>query len=411
MKKIVCLETGFPPELASSRLSFEFAQELTGRDYDIVVVTTFPKKYLLSQELGEIKSSKKFFYWEIMDNVKVLRVWPQFVSKSPTSRALEYLVIPISLFLGGLIVGKKDLIHCDSPPLLVALIGCILGKITRTPIILRTQDLHPDGLIKAGILKNKLFIKFLELIEKFVYLRSNKITVIAEGYKKHIISKGITPNKIILIPNWADTSKIPSVLKSNDFRINNNLSNKFIVTYAGTMSWAQDLETVIEAAHILKDHKDIVFLLVGEGVKKELLMKKSKELKLKNTIFMPLQPRNVYFKILYASNACLVPLRKNYKSPTAPSKMLEIMACSKPIIANVPYKSEVHKLINKAQCGIWVEPENPKTLSQTVLNLYENREFAHKLGKKGREFVKKHLSLMACMNEYEKLIKSFFVKI
>jgi len=405
---ILCLEEGFLPELTSGRLPYEFARELVQRGHTVTVVTIFPRKLWVKQQLTIPKA--KLFYWDQMGKVLILRCWPQFKGKSIVTRTLEYLIIPLSLLSGGLIAGRKEVIHCQSPPLLLAFTACILKMLTRATFILRIQDIHPDALVKIGLIKNKLLIKALEVLEKFVYCCAGHITVIADGYRRNILLKGVNPEKVSLIPNWADIQRIESTQKTDEPSINNSLTNKFVVTYAGTMSWPQDLETVIEAAHLLNEYKDILFLIVGEGVKKEPLMKRSEKLKLKNVVFMPLQPRDVYFKILQASDACFVPLRKNYNSPTAPSKMLEIMACSKPIIANVPYDSDVHKIISEAGCGLWVEPENPESLSQAVLKLYENRDLVRQLGGKGREFVENHLSLTVCMDKYEALINSLLAK-
>ena len=401
--KILALEPGFPPELASGRLPFEFAQELARHGHEVTVVTMFPRKYLLSRD--EKLPKRKFFYWKTFGRVKVLYVWPQFASKSVVSRALEYLIVPFSLFVGGLMIRKKDIIHYPSDPLILPLMASLLAQLSHSRKILRIQDIHPDALVKIGLIKNKLLISFLEFIERFGYLTADHITVIAEGYREHVISKGISNKKVSLIHNWANIDEIkpPNV---NDFRERMRLGDKFLVTYAGTMSWPQDLETVVEAADILRNHHDIMFLIVGDGVKKETLVRRSRELKLDNIMFMPLQPRDEYFKILYASDVCLVPLRKQFTSPTLPSKMLEIMACGKPMIASVPFDSDVRKMVENVGCGIWVEPEKPKDFSKAVLALHDNRALAVKLGENGLFYLRNHLTLKACMDRYEKLLNS-----
>jgi colanic acid biosynthesis glycosyl transferase WcaI len=177
-----------------------------------------------------------------------------------------------------------------------------------------------------------------------------------------------------------------------------------MITYAGTMSWPQDLATVVEAANLLRDQKEIVFLLIGDGVQKESLVKRATELHLKNVIFMPLQEREKYFEIINNSDLCIVPLKKSYTSPTAPSKMLDIMLFAKPIIANVPANSDVSRIIEEAKCGLVFEPENPGIFKESVLNLYSDKAFREQLGNNGRMFVEKHLSLETCMDQYEHLL-------
>jgi len=402
--KILCLESGFPPELDSSRLSYEFARELVQRNHEVTVVTVFPRKLWVKQQF--VIQEGKFFYWDQIGGVLVLRCWPQFKGKSIIKRAIEYLILPLSLLLGGLIAGRKDVIHCQSPPLSLAFSACILKKLTRTPFILRIQDIHPDALLKMGLLKNMVLIKLMEFMESFVYLCASHITVISEGYRRHVLAKGISEKKVSLLPNWADIDRIKPPDR-NDFRERMGLEDKFIITYAGTMSWPQDLETVVESASVLRNYHDITFLMVGDGVKKETLVKRSRGLGLDNMIFMPLQPRDKYFKILYTSDVCIIPLKKQFTSPTVPSKMLEIMACGKPMITNVPSNSDVQRIINDAECGIWVKPENPEAFSKAVLTLYDDRNIALKLGKNGLLYVKNHFSLRVCMNRYEKLLNSF----
>jgi len=399
---ILSLETGFPPELASGRLPYEFSHELVKRGHKIMVVTVLPRRYLIS---GKPRSHKSgFFYWENMKGIRVMRVQPEFSRTTIWARATEYFVVPTALFLGGLLAGKSDVVLCSSPPLFAAFGGCLLGKVRRVPVILRLQDIHPDALVKLGIIKNSLLIRFLELLEKFIYKCVTKMTVISEGCLKLVISKGIGRQKIELIPNWTDTHCMRTSTKLDNFRREQGLSDKFVVTYAGIMSWPQDLETLVESANLLQDSNHIQFLLVGQGEQKKLLEEKVRKLKLKNVRFFPLQPRETYFEILQASDVCLVSLKKSYTSPTVPSKMLDIMICSKPIIANVPEGSDVHAIIEQANCGIWVEPGNAEKFKQAVLKLYGDMRLREEMGKRGREHVETHFSLTACVDRYEAIM-------
>jgi len=402
--KFLSLEVGFPPELASGRLPYEFSCELVRHGHKATVVTVFPRRYLISEKTRNHKSG--FFYWETMKGIRVMRVQPEFSRTAIWARAVEYFVVPISLFLGGLLAKKSDVVLCGSPPLFAAFAGCLLGKIRRVPVILRLQDIHPDALVKLGILRNSLLISSLELVEKFIYKSVSGMTVISEGCMKLVLSKGVQRKKIELVPNWADVESMKPLGKTSEFRHEHGLSDKFVVTYAGIMSWPQDLETLVESADLLRDLNDIQFLLVGQGEQERLLKEKVRKLKLKNVKFLPLQPRETYFEILRASNVCLVSLKKSYTSPTVPSKILDIMSCSKPVIANVPEESDVRAIVEKANCGIWVEPENPSGFKQVVMTLYKNPKLREELGKRGREYVETRLSLTACVNQYETLINS-----
>lgn len=399
--QILNFESGFPPELASGRLPYEFANELAKRGHKVKVITVFPRKLWISKQFSLPKT--RFFYWEKIGNVMVLRCWPQFKGKSLISRAIESAVLPFSLFIGGIVAGRKDVIHCQSPPLLLAFAACIIKGLTRTPVVLRIQDIHPDALVKIGLIKNKPSIRVLEILEKFLYSFVDHITVIAEGYRRNILAKGVSSDKVSLIPNWADVESIRSVANFNNFRQDSGFADKFLVTYAGTMSWPQDLETVVDSAQRLRNQKDIQFLLVGEGIKKKSLQDRSRTLNLKNVRFLGLQPREKYLQILQASDVCLVSLKKSFDSPSFPSKALEIMACSRPIIANVPLKGDISTIIQDSKCGLVVEPENANALSQAILDLHNDQIRSKELGENGRQYLEEHFSLALCISRYENI--------
>lgn len=407
--KILTLESGFPPELASGRLPYEFARELARRGHKVTVVTIFPRKYLVKRAIRV--SPLRIFYFEQVEGVKVVKFRPQFFSNSFFTRMLEQIIIPLSLFMGGVVTVRKNMVlHCTIPPLFIGISACIIGRLRRNPVVVRVQDIHPDALVKLGLLRNRLLIKILELVEKFIYLCADQITVIGDGYRKHVISKGVSPDKVMLIPNWANTGKVSSPDNSISFRMQKGLEGRFIVTYAGTMSWPQDLETVVEAASVLREYEDLAFLLVGEGVQKRFLIERSKALGLKNIRFLPLQPREKYFEILKASNACLVSLRKAFESPSVPSKMLDIMACGRPVIANVPLDGDVPRILKKAKCGFAVEPENSHLLSKAILALYNDQALAEESGKNGRKYLEKHFSLAACIDRYAEIMAKLLDK-
>lgn len=405
--KILTLESGFPPELASGRLPHEFACELAKRGHEVTVITIFPRKYLAKEEIKV--AQWRIFYREHVKGVDIIRFRPQFSSNSLFMRMLEQIVIPLSLFIGGIIAVRKNMVlHCTIPPLLIGVSACIIGKSWGIPVVVRIQDVHPDALVKLGLLRNRFLTKILELVEKFVYSCGDHLTVIGESYRRHVVSKGISPDKVTLIPNWADTTKISFSNNLTKFPFEQRLHGRFIVTYAGTISWPQDLETIVEAANMLKEYEDTAFLLVGDGAKKGFLIERSKTLGLNNIRFLPLQPREKYFEILKSSNACLVSLRKTFKSPSVPSKILDIMACARPIIANVPLDGDIPCILEKAKCGLAVEPENPQLLSQAIIALHNDRTLAEELGKNGREYLERHFSLPACINRYEEIMTKLF---
>lgn len=403
---ILFMTAYFPPEIGSaSHLFYDLSQSLGRKGHKITVVTTFPRKH--AANVLKTRRYKKFFFLsEYVDCVHVIRIaeLPTFMN-SVFSRGLEHFILPTVLLLGGLISKKQDIIVVYSPPLPLGLSAFILSKIKNIPFIVSVQDLHPKALVDLGLLKNHIVIRMFEVMEEFIYHKANFLTVHSEGNRKYVISKGVSPDKVFVIPNWPDTLNAYPLERLDGFRKKNSLGEKFVVTYAGIFSHSQDLETVIDCAFLLREQEDILFLLVGDGPQKKRLVNKANALNLKNLRFLPFQPRGNYHITLKSSNVCLVSLRKSrVKTPVVPRKLQDIMASGRTVIANVPLNGDVPKIIEKAKCGLSVESENPKELAQAILQLYRDPSLREELGRNGKQYAEKHFSLSVCTRKYERLL-------
>lgn len=401
---ILIITDSFPPEIKSSaNLLFELSEDLTESGHQITVITGFPKHYVNNIDQ---RYKGKLFLCERMNKVKVIRLLSiSFIRHIPVIRGLDQFLLSLVFILGGIFSGKQDIIFTYSPPLPLGISAFLVGKIKKVPFIFNVQDIFPQSVIDLGLLKSKILIRISELMEKFIYKKAHYITVHSEGNRENIISKNVNSEKVIRIYNWVDTNLIkPSTDKNNIFRKKNGLGEKFIVSFAGVMGFAQDLEVVIRCAELIKLYKNILFLLIGRGIKKNSLIKKTNDLQLNNVKFLPLQPKEVYPSILESSDVCLVTLNKSVKTPVVPSKLLSIMASGRPVVASMNLNGDTPKIIKNAKCGFCVEAGNSEQLSEAILKLYHNSEMRYEFGRNGREYAEKHFSRKICVEEYKKLM-------
>jgi glycosyltransferase involved in cell wall biosynthesis len=177
------------------------------------------------------------------------------------------------------------------------------------------------------------------------------------------------------------------------------------VSFAGTIGAGQGLTFLIDTAWMLRDYPDIKFLVVGGGMQKEPLVQKAADRQLTNIKFLPMQPKEIYPDILHASDICLSTLRKTLIVPSVPSKILSIMAAGKPVVASMPLQGDAPKLIQEAQCGMCLEPEDPQALAEAILKLYHDPELRERYGRNGRDYVVEHFSREACIRKYEALFQ------
>ncbi len=402
--KLLLITAYFPPEIGSaSHLFYDMAESLISRSHSVKVITGFPKYNMQERPLAY---RGKLIMHESMNGIRVHR-WPvlSMPRRLMLGRALDHFFAAGSFFLGGLLAGRHDIVTVYSPPLPLGLSAWLLSRLRGSRFILNVQDLFPQSIIDLGLLKNDLIIKAFRAMERFIYLHADAITVHSEGNRAHVIGCGGCPECVHVVPNWVDTQRIEPGERLNTFRRDNNLGSKFIVSFAGVMGYSQALGSVIEAAGLLKEHKDILFLLVGDGVEKDGLLQQVTQLALSNVRFLPMQPRDRYPEVLAASDVCLVTLRKDVSTPVVPSKIPTIMAAARPMVASMPLAGDGPRLVEKAQCGLLVAPQDPQAIAKAILDLYQSPETREQLGANGRLYAEKHLSREVCVGKYERLFK------
>lgn len=401
--KILIIVHSFPPEIRSaSHLFFDLAESLTRKGHKVTVITRLPK-YNVSEL--EDKYRKRILLKEKQEEIDVLRiVSPSFPRNLPWVRAIEQFLLAFLFLIGGIFLKKRDVTLVYSPPLPLGLTAYFLKLFKKTPFIFNVQDIYPQAAIDLGLLRNHFLIKISKSLEEFIYKKASFITVHSQGNLEHLLlDNPALSGKIRVIPNWVDTNLIKPGRKINQFRKDYNFKNNFLISFAGVMGFAQDLEVVIEAAKSLKDYKDIKFVLVGDGPAKKKLQELARSLELENIKFLPMQPREVYLQILSASDICLVTLKKEVKTPVVPGKIMSIMAAARPIIASLPLRGDAAKLIKEAQAGLLAEPGNPESLAKAVLELYRDKEKRKKFGDNARRYAEKNLSREVCVQKYEDL--------
>ncbi|MBD3181065.1 glycosyltransferase [Candidatus Poribacteria bacterium] len=407
--KILILVNGFPPEIRSvAHLFYELAESLVNLGHQVTVVTGFP-----SYAIREVdkKYRHKLFLREKMNNVNVIRLATIPLPRTiPMVRTFSHFFEAISFFIGGLLSRKQDVVLIYSPPLTLGISGYFLKRLKKIPFFFNMQDVYPQCLIDIGILKNPVIIAISRLLEKWVYKRVDYFTVYSDGNKQHLLKNNVPDENIIIIPNWVDTDTIKPSERLNNFRRNNDLGTSFIVSFAGVMGYAQGLDAVIHSAKIIEEYKNILFLLVGDGVEKPKLENMVQEMDLQNVKFLPMQPKHIYPQVLAASDVCLVTLKGELKT-AIPGKLQSIMASGRPVLASVDLSGEVPKVIKAAKCGYCVESDNPEELAKAIINLYEKTNLREKFGKNARSFAEKHFSRNVCISKYDqaffKAVKEF----
>jgi glycosyltransferase involved in cell wall biosynthesis len=209
-----------------------------------------------------------------------------------------------------------------------------------------------------------------------------------------------------VVENGVETDLFAPSPETSDQSLRKELGagGKFIVCYIGTLGMAHGLETLLTAAKQLQQNNpDVFFLVIGEGAEKERIKALAQSQGLSNIAFLDQQPREKIPSFISACDACLVLLKKTDVFKTViPTKMLEFMSCARPVILGV--EGQAQQIVEEAEAGLVIEPENAEALAEAIKLLAGNRELGRTLGRNGREHILRYRSRAGTAEDYLKVL-------
>ncbi len=403
--RILLLTEYFPPEIgAGSTRAFELSRRWSETDADVTVLTGFPDypdgvipepyrgRLLMKEKLGKIQVIRTYIY--------------PTPNKGFIKRVISFLSFTISSVLLGTWASKKmDILIATSPPFSIGIAGYIISRLKKIPYIFEVRDIWPASVVQLGQIKNKLVIKILEYIELYLYRQAAKVVSVTDSFVQEFVSRGVNTEKIEVVKNGVDLEFFKPDKKIGNLAQDLGLNDKEIISYVGTHGLSHALEKVIDTANELKHHKNLHFLFIGDGAKKEFLKNYAKEFALKNVTFLDSVSKEKLTKYYSISHIMLVPLKKLPLFKTVlPSKIFEIMAVGKPIITSID--GECKNLVEEAKAGVFAKPEDVADLKEKILYLHQNPDIRNQMGHNGRIFVQKYFDRKLLADRYLKIIKS-----
>ena len=402
--KILYVSQYFPPEMgAPAARADELSRHWVRMGHDVTVLTGFP-----NHPTGVVPSEwrsrfRRVHHTEIVDGVTVARTWLwPLPNRKAHERIRSYASFCISSALRGLTLSTPDVVIGTSPQLLVALSAWWLARWKRVPFVFEVRDLWPESLAAVGAGgEGTLLHRTLGAIAGFLYRRAHRIVVVTPAFKDHLIRHWNVPaEKISIVENGVETdlfrpasaAAIQKEFAREEVQAEVQTDDRFVVCYIGTMGMAHGLETLIAAAEELQTSlPNCLFLLIGEGAEKHRIMELATARGLANIRFLDQQPRQRVPALVSTADACLVMLKKTDLFKTViPTKMLEYMACERPVIVAVD--GQARQIVEEARAGLFVPPEESHALAETVRALALNPEQRRRMGINGRQYILAKLS-------------------
>lgn len=390
------------PNYGRAYRHYYMAKELVKRGYRVHIITA-SFSHLLSRPI----EVKKIFSFEETDGINYIFVRvPHYSHAYDKKRVLKWFVFTLRLFkLSSIKIEKPDIIIVSVTEPFPFLAGYYLAKKFRSKLIYEVRDLWPLTLIELGNYSRwHPLIMLMQLCENFAYKKADAVISVLPNAKDYMIQHGMSSEKFHYIPNGISFDTVRDA-PLEAFVENSIPNNKFIIGYVGTIGISSALEHLIEAANILREFKEIHFIITGEGANKKTLLDLVNKLNLKNITFTGYIPQSQIQTLIKKFDVCYVGAkrRKLYEYGISFNKLFEYMYAGKPILFAI---NSNYNLVEEYKCGISIPAEDPKAIAEAILKLYKMPEEERRmLGENGRKCLEKYHSIPVLVDKLEKLIK------
>ena len=248
--------------------------------------------------------------------------------------------------------------------------------------------------VDLGILNNRLITKYYNMKEANLYDEADHIFAQSESNASYLLSqKGVSADKVSVLYNWIDLKTFDSS-DFRDFRSEFGIENKFVCLYGGTLGPAQGLEIILDSAELLRDEKEILFLIVGNGRSRDKMAEEIHIRKLENVLLHDYVSASTFPSLVKSADVGLMPLSQKNKTALIPGKIVSYMAGSIPIIAALNKGNEdTARIIEESHCGEYVYSGDVKGFSDLIMAFRSIRGNLKEVGKNGRNYVEKNFDV------------------
>jgi len=398
----VISELYYPEETSTGYYMTKIAEGLSS-EFEVKVLCAQP-----SYSKRGLRAPKK----ERHNGVDIFRCYSTTLDKNKLlHRVFNLLTISFSIFFNALLyLRSNDIAFVVTNPPLLPYIILMVCKIRGAKCIVRIDDVYPDVLYAAGLLKkNSLaYHQAFDWLTKQLFIRSDHIITLGRDMKE-LVSRKINDRyeHISIVTNWADSDLInPMPKEQNGLLSDLGLIDKFVVQWAGNMGYPHEVKSIFEAMIYLKDHPYIHFLFIGSGSKRAWFETKTKQANIKNVTFLGNRPRNDQQNFLNACDIAISSLVKGMVGISVPSRMYNIMAAGKPILSIGEDNSELGLVLKEEGIGWVVPPNNPKEIVRVILFANENRNLLFEMGKRARLLAETKYSAKKIINNFIELFSA-----
>jgi glycosyltransferase involved in cell wall biosynthesis len=319
-------------------------------------------------------------------------------------RGLNYCTFLAGALARGLAAERPDAVLCMTDPPMLGAVGVLVARRHGVPLVVVSEDVFPEIATALHRLENPLVVAALRRTVSYYLRRAERVVAIGETMRRRLEEKGAPGERVRVIPNWADASRLTPLPKENSWAAEHGLTGRFVVMHSGNVGHTQDLDSLVLAAARLRDLDDLVVVIAGTGARREEVKRLAASLGLDNVLFLPYQPDERLSESLSSADVHVVGLAPGLAGYVVPSRLYGILAAGRPVIAAVEAESETAEIVTGAGCGVVVPPASPERLAEAIRECRAGAVDLAGLGRAGREFAEREGDRSIAVARYRELL-------
>ncbi len=366
--------------------TWEISKFLVDHGHSVSVVVAAPH-HMTGEASAEV--GRRPWHRSIVRGIRVTKAWaPSRFRNTYWHRLLYYTIGPL-LTLAASVGEHTDVIMVSSPPFFLAPGAYLLSRIKRVPFVLEVRDAWLEFAIARGIVPRPLATA-LTALQRWLFRRSDRIVAVTPGIFELVVATlpAHSRHKAMLVMNGYEEDVFQGADSELALRIREQwgLGSRFVVIYAGTLGMARDCLTFVRAANELRDQKDILFVFVGAGERRDEMLDYVKSHDLDNCLFVPMQPRRDMPAWFAVSSVALNSIRKGEALESSLSnKIFDYLGSGVPVVFSG--EGDTKDFLLRSGGGIVVPPEDAVAMAAAIRTLHDDSELRAQLGARGQKFV------------------------
>jgi colanic acid biosynthesis glycosyl transferase WcaI len=384
--KVCFFNRSYWPEAgATGRLLAQLAEDLVSRHgCDVTVVAGRPvdvphAAFRLKTEATDATTNPD----EDHRDVRIVRAGGTTLDRRRfAGRALNYVTYFASACVAAWRVPRPDVAVGFSDPPIIGFAALLAARRSGGRFVLVCQDLFPEVTILLDDFHSRLVDRVLFWITRFLMRRADRVIVVGEAMKARVAAtRRIDPDKIAVIHNWCDRAQVAPAPRDNAVAAELGLAGPFVVMHSGNMGFAQDLDTLLDAAAMLRDLPDVLVAIVGSGARRAALETRVRDEGLSGVRLLPYQPEDRLSDTLGSADVHVVSMKRGLEGCLVPSKLYGVLAAGRAYVAAADASAEIARIAVETGSGIVVPPGNAAALAAAIRRLHADRALTGRLGR------------------------------